>query len=357
VIASNVSVAAPCRLHFGLLYVPVVNHDHNQPESEPVNQLEQSPVNQLENQAKNQPVSDASVRKFGGIGLMIKSQNLGINVQICDHDRWQFEGDYVHRLPKIVDHITNHTSADIKLKQPQRIIATGPPEHVGLGIGTALSLAVAEAIRVRSENANRSTEFLAELSGRGERSGIGIHGFRNGGFVLDEGKLDGEKISRCRAIAVPQAWRVLVLRPRTEVRWSGVSERAAFSRSRVLETAIEVRNQLAGILENELLPALEKSLNFEHFCDALGRYNYLAGTPFLSDQGQIYSSNEVAELVCFLKTIGLHGVGQSSWGPTVFAMVSSDQEAVQAADKIQTEWRDKLETLEIATVSGPAQTL
>ncbi|NIQ97303.1 MAG: GHMP kinase, partial [Desulfuromonadales bacterium] len=60
------------------------------------------------------------------------------------------------------------------------------PEHVGLGSGTQLGLAVAAAMTRLHGLELDSSELLRRLD-RGLRSGIGIGAFRMGGVLLDGG--------------------------------------------------------------------------------------------------------------------------------------------------------------------------
>jgi beta-RFAP synthase len=73
-----------------------------------------------------------------------------------------------------------------------------------------------------------------------------------------------------------------------------------------------------------LLPALvERDLAV--FGEALHELNRLVGEAFRHLQGGIYAHPEAADLVAFLRRQGIRGVGQSSWGPTLFAVVALGQ--------------------------------
>ena len=49
--------------------------------------------------------------------------------------------------------------------------------------------------------------------------------------------------------------------------------------------------------------------------------NARAGDAFAAAQGGRYAAPAVTALVARLRGLGVKGVGQSSWGPTVFAVV------------------------------------
>src|SRR5205823_6018839 len=64
-----------------------------------------------------------------------------------------------------------------------------------------------------------------------------------------------------------------------------------------------------------LLPAVvERNLN--DFGEALAELQQLVGRCFASAQGGIYARPELDLIVAELRSQGLQGVGQSSWGPT-----------------------------------------
>jgi predicted sugar kinase len=81
------------------------------------------------------------------------------------------------------------------------------------------------------------------------------------------------------------------------------------------------------LLEEDLLAALA-AVDFPRFAAALGEYNRLAGRWFAPVQGGVFSTPTIAEAVGLLQEIA--GVaGQSSWGPTVFAVSPVAQVANQ----------------------------
>jgi predicted sugar kinase len=77
-----------------------------------------------------------------------------------------------------------------------------------------------------------------------------------------------------------------------------------------------------------MLPALAEA-DLEAFGESLYDFNARAGEAFAGVQGGVYSGPRVAECVAFLRGEGVRGVGQSSWGPTVYAVVG---DADRAAD-------------------------
>ena len=58
-----------------------------------------------------------------------------------------------------------------------------------------------------------------------------------------------------------------------------------------------------------------------HANTAIGEIQRRVGDYFAPAQGGRYASPAVAAVVARLRARGVRGVGQSSWGPTVFAVV------------------------------------
>jgi beta-RFAP synthase len=213
---------------------------------------------------------------------------------------------------------------------PHRVtVERCPPEHVGLGVGTALGLAVAKAI-----HPELSAVELAPVVGRGERSGVGLHGFDRGGLIVDGGKeLPGELPRLAGRYDFPADWRIVLAIPPRAGRWAGDRERAAFDRPRSPNEG-RIAERMERLLAGEMLPGLRGG-DGARFGAALHEYNRLAGLPFVADQGGVYVSWEVAELIAAVRTLGVAGVGQSSWGPAVFAVVPDPDRAAEVVREVR----------------------
>ena len=101
-------------------------------------------------------------------------------------------------------------------------------------------------------------------------------------------------------------------RPRRSPTWAN-------SRRRQARTDALCRLTLLG-----MLPAL-KEADLQAFGEALFEFNHKVGEMFCPAQGGVYSQPLTAELVNFLRQQGVPGAGQSSWGPTVFAVTAADR--------------------------------
>src|SRR5262249_34279802 len=140
-----IHVRAPSRLHFGLLSLPADE--------------------------------GSWARQFGGIGLMIEEP--GVSVSLQPAESWSAEGFLAERALAYAKQIA------LALSCPQRFqlnVEASAAEHVGLGTGTQLGLAVARALALVCGHKKLDAVELAYRLGRGKRSALGVYGFARGGF-------------------------------------------------------------------------------------------------------------------------------------------------------------------------------
>ncbi len=208
-----------------------------------------------------------------------------------------------------------------------------PRDHVGLGTGTQLALAMAAGLSAFSPSAPRSAIELARCVHRGERSSIGVHGFQHGGLLVEAGKLAAGEIGPLIArVELPSAWRFLVVVPRRAAGISGELERQAFAR--LPAPPGDVTAALAREALLELLPAAMEA-DFAAFGRSLYRFGRLAGSCFAGEQAGIFLDVQTSARVALLRSLGVEGVAQSSWGPSVAALLPAEAAGVQLIADLQ----------------------
>jgi beta-ribofuranosylaminobenzene 5'-phosphate synthase len=289
----SVTVRTGSRLHFGLLGVPT---DSQRGETD-------------------------SPRRFGGVGLMVEQPQIAVRVRLAEVGRTSGSsddsavraGDFARRI-----------AASLDVDAPLTVeVLSCPPQHVGLGVGTQLGLAVGTAVAALVGRSPVPAD-IARILGRGRRSGIGLHGFLRGGFVVDGGKGPGDDFAPvvCRH-DFPAEWGILLASANLGPGLSGNPESAAFARMGAAGAHSET-DALCRIVLLGLLPALVER-DLRSFGEALHDFNRRAGSPFAEVQGGVYASAVVAEISAWLRDVGIRGVGQSSWGPTLFAIDEPDR--------------------------------
>lgn len=259
-------------------------------------------------------------RRFGSIGLSLDKPSLRFTASAASH--FAAGGEGAERLLEVARRFAERA----KLTGAAHFdIASTIPEHAGLGSGTQLALAVGTALS-RLYGLGLSLEEIAVLSGRGKRSGIGIGTFSTGGLLLDGGR--GARTSVPPVIArleFPAAWRiVLVLDPSCRGA-HGPQELQAFEA--LPEFPEQQAAHIARLLLMQALPAIAER-DLRSFGAAISELQGILGDHFAPAQGGgRYASPAVAAAMAWLEQGGVHCTGQSSWGPTGFAVVEGEAEA------------------------------
>jgi beta-RFAP synthase len=267
--------------------------------------------------------------QFGGVGLMIDPPR--VELAIRPAARFAAGGPLAGRVEQFVEALRSQWQ--LESLPACEIEVSSPPDHAGLGVGTALGLAAAAGLRRFLGFNDLPVEALARSLGRGARSAVGTHGFRLGGLIVDAGKTAGQPLGTlARSAALPGQWRVVLMRTGSAPGLAGDQEAEAFARLPAVPA--EVTRELWRITQQEMLPAVEQS-DCRRFGEAVYRFGRLAGECFAAIQGSAFANPEIARIVQAVRDHGVSGVGQSSWGPTVFAFTSGDAEALALCEWLQ----------------------
>ncbi len=271
-----------------------------------------------------------AVRSFGGVGVMV--EGLGVAVRMTQAAALTASGPLADRAAAFARQCADAWALGDVFCEVS--VTATPPAHVGLGSGTQLALAVAAGIRqlavtrepVPAEKYFTTEEafHLAAAVGRGKRSCVGIYGFAGGGLISEAGRLPddpAEQVSPLMArVALPEAWRCVVLIRREAEGLHGEAEKAAFARLPPVQ--VEISAELARIAADELMPAAHRG-GFAAFSDALYRYGRLAGKPFEPESSRLPFHDAIGSLIELVGECGVRGAAQSSWGPAVMACCES----------------------------------
>jgi beta-RFAP synthase len=265
--------------------------------------------------------------QFGGVGLMVEPPT--VEATIAPADEFAARGVHVKRVERFASTLVKRW--DLGTLPRCKITVSAPPDHVGLGVGTQLGLAVAAGLQQFLQLPDSTIEELARSIGRGARSAVGTYGFQHGGLIVDGGKESPAELGKLvRRVQVPEDWRfVLVSCLAGGSGLAGDREAEAFSHLPSVPPA--VTDQLWRIVNDEILPAIDRS-DCGSFGDAVYRFGRLAGECFSSVQGGPFASAATARLVEAIRDYGVPGVGQSSWGPAIFAITDDDDAAGSLVD-------------------------
>jgi beta-RFAP synthase len=257
--------------------------------------------------------------------MMIDSPR--ISVTVLPDSTWSADGPLADRACTISQDFARCLPANSI--PPHRISIGGSAgEHVGLGTGTQLALAVASALAASARLPQMEPAELARMLGRGQRSAIGVHGFLHGGFLVDAGKARDDELAPLIARhPVPLAWRVLLVIPPLDQGLHGHVENEVFERLAGRKATPGLTDALCRLVLLGMLPALADE-DLQAFGEAVYEFNRRVGEVFQGIQGGPYRDH-ACDLVRFLRQQGVYGVGQSSWGPAVFAILDNGQKAAE----------------------------
>ena len=271
-------------------------------------------------------------RKFGSLGLSISGVETTLLAEYADDI--DISGPSSARAENYAEQVLSHFGIDGGVKMT---INTAIPEHAGLGSGTQLSLAVATAIANLYDLPEKSTARLAAILHRGARSGIGIGTFMHGGFIVDGGRGENTEVPPVIShMSFPEHWRIVLIFDDNAEGINGVPERRAFNKLPPMS------EESAGVISRltlmQALPAIKEN-NCNKFGEAITQIQNIVGDYFAEAQGGRYTSPLLKPVLDSLATQGAVGFGQSSWGPTGFAIFPDETVAFQAMKKLREEWR------------------
>lgn len=208
------------------------------------------------------------------------------------------------------------------------------PAHAGLGSGTQLGLAVARAL-AELHGLPTQPAALASAVGRARRSAIGTWTFDGGGLVVEGGRRgDADRIGPLIVrLPFPERWRCVVAVPRGASEMSGADEAAALA-SLPLPSERDVE-RVAYLVLMRLLPALVEG-DLPAFGGALTDVQTTTGRWFAPVQGGAFKRGPTERLIRLMTERGASGVGQSSWGPTVYGIVEGESAGAALADRVRT---------------------
>lgn len=274
-----------------------------------------------------QNLSLAHERLYGGIGVGLERPRVVVEATpadriVCD------DSTVVPYLDAVVDLL----GVDgVKVTVSERF-----DRHVGFGSGTQIALACLVAT-ARAHDREVDPRQCAPDLGRGGRSGVGVATFEFGGFVVDVGH-PTERFTTSPpgpgswtvpqpigTWLLPESWRFVLITPEGDCGQSG-SEEDESIRSIVERADARIADDIATLLSRQLLPAVVEE-NLDGFGTAIARLGRLNGAWFADEQGGVYRP-PAGELIEHLdRSSAIAGAGQSSWGPTVYGLTTSEQKA------------------------------
>jgi beta-ribofuranosylaminobenzene 5'-phosphate synthase len=258
-------------------------------------------------------------RMFGSLGVAIDAPY--IQIEIAKSEKTLIDANNNKNVIRIVENLVKSLKLDkcFSLK-----IIQSMPDHAGLGSGTQMALAIGAGLN-QLFNLGLTVPQIAAIALRGRRSGIGIGTFEHGGLIVDGGR--GSKETPPPVIArhdFPENWPILLIFDKTEQGVHGEQELIAFES--LQKASLEAAQKMTHSVLLQALPALVER-DYATFSRVIYMLQHATGEYFSPIQGGLFKSKHVAEILNFLYENNVLCAGQSSWGPTGFAIFESDASA------------------------------
>ncbi|MDZ4849572.1 MAG: hypothetical protein SGI77_09770 [Pirellulaceae bacterium] len=312
---------------------------------------------------------------FGGLGVAIEepaaliigdsSSRVAITSQPWEIDN---VGPWQARIQSVLDRSIPYFERKRGVLVSARVAATSkksirleqqPEAHAGLGSGTQIACSVATLVaasylsniqdgsvlpasevwkNVDMASDRSLPERVAEATGRGLRSHVGICGHLYGGFIVDSGVPVAPELDRqFERFAAPESWHVVLARLNRSQTVSGNEESDYFSKCAVPNPS---RERMTRLIYDEIIPSI-RAEDIARFGEAVHRFGRYGGEIFQVAQGEIFRDRDVAELVDTIRRQGVLATGQTSWGPTVYAITAGVESARELANFLQNRYGSK----------------
>lgn len=275
-------------------------------------------------------------RHFGSIGIALNE--LGTRITVNKSSQRKVSGASAQRaeqcLAQLCQVLNVSDALDIQVE-------SAIPEHVGLGSGTQMALAIGSALNA-FYGLGLSVREIAAVMDRGLRSGIGIGVFEQGGLIVDGGR-GAQTITPPVLVRlnVPEDWRFILVFDSRGQGLHGLQEIQAFKKLPPFPQ--QEAQRLCYRLLMQALPAVSEA-NLPQFGEVITELQRSVGEHFAPVQGGVFASGKVAKVMAWLAQQGCVAIGQTSWGPTGFCAVAQDD----LADTLVAEARRQFSDTELS---------
>lgn len=307
-------------------------------------------------------------RTFGGVGLMVSSPRTVIETASADRFTvgWQDAQSGVPDDISLADDGSTIAAArnaaslwfdyfgkencpslqSLETLPVKLSLDNACPRHVGLGSGTQLALAVGLSLQRFFGLPEPKPNELAQALRRADRSAIGTFGFFEGGFLVDGGKTANESVSPIdMRVDFPEHWPIAIVRfienPNLEQSSAGLhgdAEQVAFDT--VAPTTEPQLQWMRSLVKDKMVPGV-LSESYDVFAESVYEFGRQSGQYFAAVQGGRYASRSIAEVVETIFDAGVKAVGQTSWGPSVFAIGENWSHLQSAVSQLKKRFGDQ----------------
>jgi beta-RFAP synthase len=300
----------------------------------------------------------------GDIGRIYGGSGVGIKEPYCKmkfkkSDKIIVKGEKSKEVKNTLEKLINNLREKALLNENLGVIVEVEnilPFHTGLGSGTQIGLTLAEGIN-NLYNLNLDKFKIAELVDRKHsRSAIGFGVFYYGGFITDGGRTTEEKENDnylppiLFKESIPEDWYFIIIIPSlAKEKMAGKKEIETFKKIEKMDIKISAENSHHLLLG--MLPAL-KEKDIIKFSKHLNIIEDNVADYFSEIQSGKYTSSYAQEIIDFLESNQVLGRGQSSWGPSLYALFQNKEKAKRIKDDILIKFKTKIDRIYITSAAN-----
>jgi len=254
-------------------------------------------------------------RLYGSLGLAVENPELSLEARLSEENILECPDE----IKPVIKNVLNELgcSADIR-------VLSHIPLHKGLGATTQTTLATATAVS-KLHNLNLTPDEIADRFNRGKISRIGIEAFNRGGFIINAPVKHHQRSSKTiLRVNFPEKWHIILAIPDQKKGYDEKTEERIFQN--FPKPPPIYAEKISRILLVSLIPALMDE-DLTEFGYAVEEIQRMMGEQFKPVQGDIFTHESSKRIATLLKESGLVGIGQSSWGPTVYGFTDSKKRA------------------------------
>jgi len=267
-------------------------------------------------------------RLYGTVGFTIDYPKLVIDVE---------KAVGVEAINTLAERFARAVAQSFGVTGFRVVVRESFPEHVGLGyvttLGIAIGLGVSELFGL-----GLSAEDVALAIRRGLVTALGVYACKVGGFIVEGGFRKGSAEKHVPPLVfrgeIPSDWLFVVAVP--EAPRKRIVELRMSREDRILQEVYmssEEASYLSRLALVKMIPSfVEKDI--ARFGEALTEFNKRLGLVWQRYQGGVYC-DPVVEKGIEIALRYAYGACQSSWGPTFYALLDSEERAVKLAEELR----------------------
>ena len=259
-------------------------------------------------------------RLYGTVGFAVDRL---LEIEVTKADRVISKDEAAYLFTKRFADMFNLAGAEVKVKR-------SIPKFVGMGYHTTLALSIGSAL-AKLYGLKLTTEEIALAMKRGAITSLGVHAFKVGGFIVEGGFRVKEREKMIPPLifhqSVPNNWFFVIAiakEPQEKIVKMRENEDSILRNLKLMPK--ETSDMLSRIVLVKIIPAIVEN-DLKSFGEGLTAFNSELGKFWNEYQcGRTYCHPVVEEGIKLMLRRSTCAC-QTSWGPTIYAIVDGKNEA------------------------------